>query len=181
MISYFKTTVLHLALAVLVPCISLAQSKQASAPAAPVPAQILTAKKIFIANAGGDEMAEGDPIFSGGPDRAYNQFYTAMKLWGRFQIVDSPAPADLLLEIRQDVSAVNPSSKGGSTFIPQFRLKIRDPKTNALLWGFDVHSEFGVGQSSSDHNFDQAVDRLVSNFRALVAQPEPASGSANTP
>ena len=181
MIRHFKITALHFTLAVLVPCISLAQTKQASAPPAPVPAQILAAKKIFIANAGGDEMAPRDPIFSGGPDRAYNQFYAAMKAWSRFEIVDSPAQADLLLEIRQDVSAVTPSGKGSSLFIPQFRLKIRDPKTNALLWGFDVHSEFGVGQANSDRNFDQAVDRLVSDFRALVARPQSASGAAGTP
>lgn len=53
--------------------ISAAQ-KAASVPTAPVPPQILAAKKIFIVNAGGDEMAEKYPMFTGGPDRAYNEF-----------------------------------------------------------------------------------------------------------
>jgi hypothetical protein len=153
---------------------SIAQTKQVPAPSAPVPAQIQTAKKVFIANAGGDEMAEEDQRFSGGPDRAYNEFYTAIRSWGRFEIVNSPAEADLLLEIRQDVSAVTPTGRGGSSFIPQFRLKIRDPKTNAMLWGFNVHSEFGVGQGASDRNFDSAVDRLVTDLRILVTPSQPA-------
>jgi hypothetical protein len=44
------------------------------APPAPIPAQILTAKKIFIANGGGDESLYDTAWFSGGPDRAYNHF-----------------------------------------------------------------------------------------------------------
>jgi hypothetical protein len=126
------------------------------------------------ANAGGDEMTGDDPIFNGGPGRAYNEFYAAMKSWGRFEIVNSPADADLLLEIRQYVSAVTPTGRGSSSFIPQFGLKIRDPKTNAILWGFNVHSQFGAGQADSDRNFSSAVGRLATEVRILVAPPEPA-------
>ena len=38
---------------------------------APVPAQIASAKSIFIANAPGDSF----PAPDGGPDRPYNEFY----------------------------------------------------------------------------------------------------------
>lgn len=138
-------------------------------PPAPIPAQILAAKRIFIANAGGDEMTGDDPIFSGGPARAYNQLYSAMKTWGHFEIVGSPAEADLLFEVRQDVSSVTPSGRGSSAFIPQFRLQIRDPKTNGLLWAFVVHAQFGAGQAASDRNFDQAIDRLAMEVQQLVA------------
>ena len=48
----------------------------------PIPAQILAAKKVFVANAGGDEPPADDAQFSGDSDRAYNQFYAAMKTWG---------------------------------------------------------------------------------------------------
>jgi hypothetical protein len=110
-------------LAVLLSLISRAQTKPAAA-AAPVPAQILAAKKILIAHAGGDEMAEDDPIFSGGPDRAYNQFYAAIKSWGRFEIVGSPAEADLLLEIRQEVQTVSLGGKVGASDPP---VRINNP------------------------------------------------------
>lgn len=157
--------------------ISAAQ-KMPSVPDAPIPAQILIAKKIFIANAGGDEMAENEPIFTGGPDRAYNQFYAAMKSWGRYQIVGSPADADLLFEVRQNVSVVDLGGKVGGSAIPQFRVKIRDPKTNALLWGFDVHAAFGLGQGASDKNFDQAIERLFMDVQRIAVAPlAPANGA----
>ena len=168
MIRHFRNAVLCFSFAALQISFSMAQSKAAPAPPAPIPPQILAAKKAFIANAGGDEMANNYPRFSGRPDRAYNQFYAAVKSWGRFEIVGSPAEADLLLEVRQSVSA---GPGPGSSLIPQFRLKIRDARTNALLWGFNVEGEFGLGQGESDRNFDQAVNRLVAELRTLVAPP----------
>lgn len=147
---------------------SMAQSKPTEAPKAPVPAQILSAKKVFIANAGGDQLTEDDPIFTGGPDRAYNEFYAAIKSWGRFNMVGSPAEADLLLEIRQEVLIGSLGGKAGGFATPMFHLEIRDPKTNALLWAFHIHFQFGAGQANSDRNFDQLVNRLVMNLRALV-------------
>ena len=170
----FRMTAFCLMLAMLPLPLSRAQSKPTVAPAAPIPPQILAAKKVFIANAGGDEMTGDDQRFSGGPDRAYNEFYAAMKSWGRFEIVNSPADADLLLEIRQYVSAVTPTGRGSSSFIPQFQLSIRDPKTNTMLWGFNVHGRFGIGQADSDRNFNSAVGRLATDLRILVAPPEPS-------
>jgi len=167
----FRIAVLCLTLTMLQVPLSVAQ-KPAVAPAAPIPPQILAAKKVFIANAGGDEMAPDDPVFSGGPDRVYNQFYAAIKSWDRFNIVASPADADLLLEVRQEVQTVG-LGKAGRSATPLFRLEIRDPKTDAILWGFHVHSEFGLGQGNSDRNFDQAVNRLVIDLRMLVTPPEP--------
>lgn len=171
MIRRFRTVVLRFILAALQISFSMAQSKPSPAPTAPIPPQILAAKKVFIANAGGDEMANYDPRFSGSPDRAYNEFYAAVKSWGRFEVVISPAEADLLLEVRQSVSGGTASGPGGSSFIPQFRLRIRDAKTNALLWGLNIHGAFGLGQAESDRNFDQAVNRLVTKFQTLVVPP----------
>ena len=172
--SRFRIVVVCLTLAMLQLPLSTAQSKPAVVPNAPVPPQILAAKKVFIANVGGDEMTGDDPHFSGGPDRAYNEFYAAMKSWARFEIVNSPGDADLLLEIRQYVSAVTPTGRGSSSFIPQFQLNIRDPKTSAMLWGFNVHSRFGIGQADSDRNFSSAVGRLATEVRILTSPPEPA-------
>lgn len=175
MIRRFRTVVLCFSLAALQISFSMAQSKPVPAPLASIPQQILAAKKVFIANAGGDEMANYDPRFSGRPDRAYSEFYAAVKSWGRFEIVGSPAEADLLLEVRQSVSA-RPGSGQECSFSPQFRLKIRDARTNALLWGFNIHGEFGLGQAESDRNFDQAVNRLVTDLRTLVTPPADGNG-----
>jgi hypothetical protein len=155
----FTITMLHLS-------VSTAQSKPA--PDAPIPTQIMAAKKVFIANGGGDQLTEDDPIFTGGPDRAYNQFYASIKNWGRFNLVGSPSEADLLLEIRQEVQVGSLGGKAGGFATPLFHLEIRDPKTNALLWALHIHFKFGAGQGNSDRNFDQLVNRLVMELRALV-------------
>jgi hypothetical protein len=48
----------------------------AQASAAPIPSQILNAKKVFIANAGGGFDKE---MWSGDPSQAYNDSYGAIK------------------------------------------------------------------------------------------------------
>lgn len=62
---------------------------------APFPAQITSGKKAFVSNAGGDT----NRLFSGEPRRLYDQFHAALKSWGRYELVGSPAEADLVLEI----------------------------------------------------------------------------------
>lgn len=78
--------------------LAAAQGKQDEQ--APLPTQIVTAKKVFIANGGGDDPGMPDPLFSGGGDRPYNQFYAAMKNSGRYELVGSPSAADLIFDIR---------------------------------------------------------------------------------
>ncbi len=47
--------------------------------------------------------------------------------------------------------------------IPNFRLEIRDPKTNALLWGFTEHVQWAILQGNRNKNFDQASARIVAD------------------
>jgi hypothetical protein len=149
---------------------------------APIPTQIATAKKVFIANRGGDDRSFEDPIFQGGPDRSYNQFYAAMKKTGNYELVGSPAEADLILEIQFLVPAATPAASRGTTleavpFDPQFRLMIRDPKTNAVLWGFTEHVEWAILQGNRDKNFDQAEDRIITDVQALTTRAAAVAGS----
>jgi hypothetical protein len=152
---------------------------------APIPTQISTAKKVFIANGGGDEPGIYDPLYNGGVDRCYNQFYAAMKSTGRYELVGSPVEADLLFEIR---FLMQPSEtkvfKGdtlGPTYDPQFRLEIRDPKTNALLWGFTEHMEWAILQGNRNRNFDQASARIVTDVLALGTRAVAASTTPAKP
>src|SRR5215471_5988668 len=52
-------------------------------PPAPLPAQIVSGKRVFISYAGG----ELKDWFNGGPNRVYDQFYAEMKQWGRYELV----------------------------------------------------------------------------------------------
>jgi hypothetical protein len=152
-----------------------AQGKQKLEPA-PIPTQISTAKKVFIANAGGDDPGVVEPLFSGGPDRAYNQFYAAMKSAGRYELVGSPADADLLFEVRFTViSDKRPTGLWGTNGTADandavFRLEIRDPKINALLWAYNEHMEWALLQGNRNKNFDQALARLVTDVAGLAAR-----------
>lgn len=83
-------------------------------PPGPVPTPIITAKKVFIANAGGDEPWDSEAQFSGGPERAYDEFYAAMKNWGRYQLVNAPGDADLWFEI----AFATPALAGAAARIP---------------------------------------------------------------
>jgi hypothetical protein len=151
-------------------------------PAAPIPAQIPAAKKVFIANAGGEEPTPDDPQFSGPSDRAYNQFYAAMKIWGRHELVGAPADADLCFEIRFSAppaarSVFRGDTVGTARFDPQLRLVIRDPKTNAIVWGFTEHASWAILKGNRDKNFDLAMDKIVADVQRLSTQPAAAGSS----
>src|SRR6266536_5398203 len=73
-------------------------SAGARAEAGPVPPAIASAKTIFISNAGSDSGLFPAP-FSGGTDRAYNQFFAALKAANQFDLVADPSEADLVLEL----------------------------------------------------------------------------------
>jgi hypothetical protein len=170
-----KTAILLVSLATCllqVPAVTAEQSKQV--PPAPIPPQILSAKKVFIANAGGEQPSE-DSQYSGDADRAYNQFYAAMKTWGRYELVETPADADLWFEIRFTAPpASRPVSQGNTLgtaeFDPQFRVVIRDPKTSAILWAFTEHADWALLKGNRDRNFDLGMTRIVTDVQRLSAQ-----------
>jgi len=138
-----------------------AQAVQSPGSSVPSP-RIAAAKSVFIMNAGSENRAEkARTFFTGGPDRAYNEFYAAMKDWGRFRLVSSPAGADLIVEIQYvlrprwiDTTAGeekacekrNPVCKDqpfmcncrGNYFkAPQLDLIVRDGETHAVLRTFN--------------------------------------------
>jgi hypothetical protein len=94
--------------------------------AGPIPPALLAAKTIFVSNAGADaglfpEVFSGgsglsSEPFSGDPDRAYTEFYTALKNTGDYTLVGDPFGADLILEIRLTApyGPTNPNRQNGA-------------------------------------------------------------------
>jgi hypothetical protein len=147
---------------------AFARQQFTDAPNAPIPNQILAAKKVFISNATG-EIA----LPPGNPDVTYNEFYSAMKSWGHYQLVGSPADADLIFEIRFTFvigpTGVNQGS-GGSSQDFHFRLVIFDAKSHVVLWAFSQSVPGSTNKSKNSQLFDQAMLTLVDNLKQLTVR-----------
>jgi len=160
-----KTDFCYVVLATLLFCLPCFASEKpkTSVPPAPIPSQILSAKSAFISYAGVDTSFLNKEVtkFSGAPTGCYDQFYAAMKDWGRFQLVSAPADADLILEI-----SILP---GTNMFPSHYKLRILDPKTKIVLWTFNEDMEL------STKDFDQKITKLVDDLRVIAVQPPTAA------
>jgi hypothetical protein len=125
-------------------------------PPAPVPSQILAAKKIFISNEGEDTWLDYDPKHD--PTLTYNELYGDMKSWGKYELVSTPADADVVFEIHlllQERSL-------------QLRLLILDPKSHITLWTLNQIAKPASRDAAARKNFDKAMDALVATIKGLV-------------
>jgi len=137
---------------------------------APIPSQITSAKKVFISN------TVGDDLYSSDPSQVYSAFYSAMKNWGRYDLVSSPANADLIFEIsfREPVVAVAVTSSaanvpvGGSYTNPHVRLVISDPRTHVSLWWFIAHVRQPL--FTSEKNLDHSMVDLMGQLKQIVSK-----------
>ena len=139
----------------------------------PVPAQISSAKKVFISNAGGQCNSFGNATFSGSPDRTYDELYAAMKSWGRYELTSAPADADLVFEINLTCELFPDANRWA-----QFRLLVIDPKTHILLWGFTQQLPVALLLSNRDKNFDEAMASLMERLKRLPGQTAAADRAA---
>jgi len=141
--------------------------------AGPIPSALATARTIFISNAGADsglfyEPFPDDPnrpyIFSGDPDRAYTEFYAALKATGKFNLVSNPEIADLVLELRL-TAPENPVMSEGEVYpLPVFRLVIYDGKTHYILWTVTHSIDNAILRRNCDKNFDAALAEVLNHF-----------------
>ena len=163
MLRMIKLGILCVALATvfaLAPALKAQQAK--GTPTAPVPAQILTAKKVFISNAGN---------LMGETYQPYDQFYVAMKSWGRYELVGAPADADLVFEIRFTALALEDNKEYAIS--PQLELAIVDVKTHFRLWTLTEDVDNARLESNRDKNFNHAMANLVEDVKKLALPPAP--------
>ena len=151
---------------------------QQTAPFAPVPPSIASAKTIFLSNAGSDAGLFPSP-FTGDPERPYDQIYTALQASRRFSLVEDPSAADLVLELRlfAPYGPTNPNkAEGASDPQPMLRLVVYDRKTHYILWTLTQTVPAAVGQKNHDRKLDQALDEIAQNF-LLLGTPQGAAPS----
>jgi hypothetical protein len=104
-------------------------------------------------------------------DLAYNEFYAAIKSWGRYEVVTAPSDADLVFEIRFHYS-VGPTDvvqgSGGSTQDFQLRVSILDSRTRTILWALSKSIPQSNNKLKSRQFFDQTMAALVDNLEKLA-------------
>jgi hypothetical protein len=141
-------------------------------PAAPLPAAIVNAKKIFLANSGGSNLA-------------YDAFYSKMKDWGKYEVVGSPDDADLVVELALRVDK-NGSRVWTSTNTythetqlhsaeivdPQLILTIYDAKTKNSLWSETDHRRLARLEKNREKETVNSAQRLVDDLKARVSIPQ---------
>jgi len=143
---------------------------------AQVPPAILTARTIFVSNAGADSGLFPSP-FSGDPNRGYNEFYAGLKAAGHYQLVGDPAEADLVLELQLTAPVGSTHSmstnkvNGASDPVPMFRLVVYDRKTHYILWAVTESIEVAYLQKRHDRHIDDALNAIRVDFEALTGKP----------
>ena len=160
--------------AALIPCMMASvtvavhsqQTASSISASAPIPAQILTARKVFISNAGVDALALLAFQRENEPNKLYNRFYEEMKKWGRYGLVGAPADADLVFEIR--FTAPISDCDKTTSYNPGMDLLILDAKTHFTLWTFREPVQGAFRKTTWDKNFDQGMSNLMASLKQLT-------------
>ncbi len=140
---------------VLLPAVGIAEKNPDPAPG-PIPAQVVSGKKVFISY----KESDADP---GLPNLTYNEFYSLMKSWGKYELTGAPADADLIFEIAY-ISGITDS---------QLRMSIVDPKTHIVLWPFVQHVQGSGREKGRRKNFDSAMSDLVDDLKKVTTGAAP--------
>jgi hypothetical protein len=146
------------------------QMSPASAPAAAPTAAIAPstliaqAHTVYLANTG------GDPNFPLDQTIAYQKIYTALQSWGRFQLVGSPAQADLVFNLYSESPVAGYYRADHVTsplYSPAFELTIVDPKTNQPVWTIDSPVNLAGSGKTYDGWVSVAIMNLVSRVKVV--------------
>lgn len=142
--------------------------------AGPIPPALAAAKTVFVSNAGSDSGLFPAQL-AGDPDRAYTEFYAALKATGDFTLVADPAQANLVLELRL-LWPSNPNKQADVVLPPpMFRLVVYDGKTHYILWTVTQSVDIVHLKKTRDKNFDVALANVLNQFLQITGKaPAPA-------
>jgi len=167
--------ILLTSLVVLIAATFSSAQKPPNPPAAPIPAQILSAKRVFIANGGSSVESAPDTI---PPNLPYDEFYAGMQAWGHYQLVAAPADAKLVFEIRFVTVSPTIFSKDGSRTKRQVELLIIDPSTHITLWTIYEQFDGALLDSNKRKDLDTGIATLLSDLKKLTTPPAATSQTA---
>ena len=148
------------------------ESKPATA-SVPMPTAIQTAKRVFLGNAGVDGLSISTFRASGDMNQPYNWLYTAMKNWGRYELVGTPADADLVFEVSFAAPLVGTEKL--LTSAPYLRLEILDAKTHFLLWTIVESVQGAYRKTTWENNFNTGMTNLLNDLKNITGETHIAS------
>jgi hypothetical protein len=156
---------------------AFAQMAAAAKPAipAPVPSQIAAAHTVFLVNQGADAN------FPGATDEAYNDLYASLQAWGHYQLVASPAEADLVFQLRAiaPITSVYGTDGNVSSYTtPEFQLTVVDPKTSTSLWTITSPVNLSAKAKEHDRWFSLSVANLTSRIKVIAGDTLSATETA---
>jgi hypothetical protein len=152
--------------------------------AAPVSPEALARQRLLSAHTLYLAKSTQDANFPASPDDAYNLVLANLKNWGRFQIVDSIAQADLVLQLRDAVktSVVNdpdPNSTGSTVYyLASFQLTLADPSTLSPLWTVNARIPTAIKHKKQDALLTASAQNLVSQLKLLAGDTLTAQDQA---
>ena len=126
------------------------------------PAFLKTAKTAFLANAG----EEDNKLCQ----QAYEIFTQDLKKSGRYQLVDFPSAADLILELHYTAgpNVVQVAhGDGGSGYVFRFRVIVIDRETHTTLWSLSEFIDTSDRKKSFEQSFNEALGRLTTDIEAF--------------
>jgi len=144
-----------------------------SAQSAPIPAQLTSAKTVFLANAGSSPANNSFAVL------AYDMLYQELAAGKQFTLASAPADADLDLEV-----SVVSFFEGGVSYAQYVQLVIRDPKSQAILWSTAESIQAAAREKTLEKNLTDAATKLAADLTALtsskVAAPQPVTAPKKT-
>lgn len=162
---------LAVSLCVFVSLTTLEAKNRKEVPPAPLPAVVVNAKKVFLSNGGGSNLA-------------YDTFYSEMKQWGKYEIAGSPEDADLIIELAFRIEDrgtrvwSSNNTYNGTTQVysrrivdPQLTLTIFDAKTKNSLWSEVDHGRLARREKNREKETINSADRLVQDLKARMTIP----------
>ncbi|MBZ5569375.1 MAG: hypothetical protein LAN64_16180 [Acidobacteriia bacterium] len=159
-------------------------------PQAPLPAEILTAKKIFVSKGVGTTAFTVKEGF----DLAFDAFYADIKSWGRYVITDKADDADLIMQVSYTAgtggtnvwSATNPNTNQTTVFSSQIfncnlSLVVYDSRTKTELWSTSVSPGVARRKKNQEKEMIKAGEKLVTNLKQRANTSTPAFLSTSGP
>jgi hypothetical protein len=143
------------------------KDKEKDVTVAPLPAVIVNAKKVFLSNGGGNNLA-------------YNAFYSKMKEWSKYKIVGSPEESDLIVELSYRVEDSTRLWNSTNTYYfttqvnraqtvdPRLILTIFDAKMKNSLWSETDHRGFAKREKNREKETVNSAQRLVDDLKTKV-------------